>query len=185
MKTFVRVVIYYFAIITVISCKSDADNKLVLIDNEINEQWVNKNILFPSSLKPLNLLPQKEKDSSKFNVVVYYDGNCSSCYVELNKWKVLIKEFNDSKVDVSFTFILTGMNSNLVRSYLKEIEFEHENVFFDAKEEFKKVYGFMLENNYRYSSLLVNEQNKVVFVGNLMLFKGFKDRCLEEIQKNS
>ncbi|MFY0631708.1 MAG: redoxin domain-containing protein [Flavobacteriaceae bacterium] len=181
MKNLIRIVLFCFTLAIVMSCKPDVNSELIIKDNKVNEQWKNKNIVFPSSLKSLNLLDQKENDNSKFNIVVFYDGNCSSCYSELKKWRLLIKEFYDSKIDVSFKFILTGMNSNLVKSYLEEIEFEYKNVFFDAKEEFKKEYGFMLENNYRYSSLLINEEKKIVYVGNIMLFKTVKEKYLKII----
>lgn len=148
------------------SCKENTKNKEKTEVNAVNMVWKGKKIIFPSSLKRLSDSLQKPKNN-KYTIVAFYDGHCSICYSELNKWKTVMKDYKKRNFNnVNFKFILSGNNKPDVEFNLINMNFPLHQVLYDSKEEFNGNYKFTTEYRYKYSSMLLNENNIILYVGN-------------------
>ena len=122
-----RSICFFFVFIFLCSCnhsKIEVDS----YGSKLKAKWVNHKVEFPESLvklnKNINVL------NSNFTLFVFYDGSCSFCYVELAKWRKMTSIFEEMKVELKF--VLAGTNIDLIKFHLKELNFKHENVFFDS-----------------------------------------------------
>jgi hypothetical protein len=107
---------------------------------------IGRKIRFPSSLHPLNGSMSKvctAENTGNMKLVVYTDGDCGACIVELAKWNDFIKinealfnnvelnfivysdnfpffEYNIEKTDISLPFIYDSTNQFIVENKLYE-----------------------------------------------------------------
>ena len=82
------------------------------------------------------------------------------------KWNKIIEDFRKLNRNVSFKFILSGNSSAVVKANLENIGFSLNNVYHDEKDEFGEKYSFLLEKGYTHSAMLLDENNKILQIGN-------------------
>lgn len=173
--------IFFFPILAIIqisSCQSDKDRLLRLEKQELLGIWKNLEIEFPQSLIPLELNPKEKQINSGFTIVVFYDGDCSVCYIELMKWIQLIDEFNELNFNTNFRIILSGNNEFILRHHLEKIKFPIEYCYYDSKNEFIDQYQFFIAPNYWNASVLLDENHKILTIGNPIISSKNKNEFL-------
>ena len=168
--------------ISFFSCNEKKINKDESVINSINKKWIGKQIVIPPSVLPFAVTLSK-KAPTKYTIIAFYDGNCSMCYIELKKWK---KTMSDSKElgfnNVTFKFILSGNSKSVVDYHLTELGFPIDLAFYDSKDEFNTQFPFLKEPGYKYSSILLDEKEKVLFIGNPTISDVDNDRFLTLIK---
>ena len=98
---------------------------------------------------------------SKFAVVTYIDGTCSSCIYELERWQQYMEESKDK--NVIFLFYVNTVNIRQMEGLLKDLSFNHpvlidnKNTFFTANK---------LNDNKLYQTFLINKEREILIVGN-------------------
>lgn len=179
LEKYKRIVGIIFILVLLDSCQYEKNKQLDISKNEtkINQKWKGKNVFFGESLKSLSKnAPPNNK--AKFTIVAYYDGGCSVCYFQLKKWFEIMKSFEVYK-NVSFKFILSGYNRVYLENNLKVLKFPIDYVQHDEKEEFVNEYKFLLDPYYENSAMLLDKDNKVLFIGNPTISKNVKERYIE------
>jgi len=137
------------------------------------------NKLYLPGIDTLNVL-----NDLKYNhylvIVSFIDGNCGVCIWDLSEWKRLIDDFKRYK-DLSYLFYVNSIDYDSFLNYEKrEINFplplinDEENAFIKKNK---------LSSNKLYQTFLIDENNKVILVGNPLLSKEIKKLYQEEIQK--
>lgn len=176
-KTLIVLILFFY------SCKQNEIRKNKYDQQLVsrNEKWVGQKILFSKSLKPFDSQKLKKQYDTKFTIVTYYDGSCSFCFFQLMKWVEAEKTL--SIYDVSFIYILAGLNITVLEINLEKIKFPLKDVFHDSKDEFGGKYNFLLEKGYVNSSILLNQNNKVLYIGNPTISEDDKNKFIE-LMKN-
>jgi hypothetical protein len=162
------------------SCKDSKKNESH-IEYKNNENWVGTNITFPKSLTKFEHENLNKK--SKFNIIVYYNGDCGICYLQLLKWNKIIEDFRKLKSDISFKFILSGNSSAVLKANLDNIGFSLKDVYHDENDEFGEKYSFLLDKEYIHSSMLLDKNNVVLYIGNPTISKTDKDKYLQSVNE--
>ena len=176
-----RMVIILLLSICLFSCK-EKDHKETLEFNAINKKWIGKQIVIPPSVLPFAGTLSK-KAPTKYTIIAFYDGNCSMCYIELKKWKKTMSDYKELGLNnVTFKFILSGNSKGVVDYQLTELGFPIDLAFYDSKDEFNTKYPFLKEPGYKYSSILLDEKEKVLFIGNPTISDVDNDRFLTLIK---
>lgn len=170
-------------IISIFSCKQN-DSIVDFKEKTNNNIWVGKKVYFFKSIKALKSDKIiKDNNNSKFTIVSYYDGNCSFCFLELAKWSKKMNALNINN-NVSFKFILPSDNITSLNINLENIEFPKQLVYHDSKREFGDTYTFLSEKGYKNASILLNQNNEILHIGNPTISKIALKTYLETI-KNS
>lgn len=165
-------------ILLVYSCKNNEETGKAFKHNDnINKNWVGKNIIFPKSLVKFKYLNPNKK--SKLSLIVYYNGDCGVCYLQLLKWNKIIENFRKLNRDISFKFILSGNSSAVVKANLEKIGFSLDDVYHDEKDEFGEKYSFLLDKGYIHSAMLLDENNKILYIGNPSILETTEKKYIE------
>ncbi len=178
MKHIVLTIIGTFLFLT--SCdsfRSEEARKLASMNEkliEINNTFKNKEFMGKAEI-----LENRKNDVH--SIIVYYDANCSVCFSDLKLWKELIKYFEEIEKDIHFKFILSSGDKNLTDINLKDIDFPKSNVVYDTNHEFLKTYRFA--DNKAYNTLLLDKDNKVVFIGSPLVSDNLKKHYKNIISK--
>lgn len=173
-----KIKVTLFLILLVFSCKNNEEtSESFKLNENVNENWAGKNIIFPKSLVKFNYKIANEKH--KFNLIIYYNGNCGVCYLQLLKWNNIIEDFKKLNQNISFKFILSGNSSSVVKANLENIRFSLEDVYHDEKEEFGEKYEFLLDKEYINSSMLLDENNKILYIGNPSISETAEKKYIE------
>ncbi len=172
-------IIKQFILLILILCSCKHDN-LKQVPNEVleaNNKWIGEQVSFFKSINPLSQNLEITKNESSFTIVAYYDANCSLCFFELTKWVKEIEDFNI--YDVSFKFILTSNNITSLKINLENIQFPITDVYHDGKDEFGNRYNFLLDHGYYNSSMLLDNNNKIIYVGNPTISQAVKEKYVK------
>lgn len=106
-------------------------------------------------------------DVKKYSIIVFYDGHCSVCYFELNKWMALMSDLDEKGINnYRIKFILSGDNDAIIKFNLKKIGFSLDKVYYDSRDEFITKYSFLKSPNYVYSSMLMDSNERILLIGN-------------------
>ena len=158
--------------------KYSKDAESIFVKNIIGEK-----IIFSKSIKQI-----ENEDSfvlnkqSKYNVITYYDGDCGVCYLQLSKWSEFIKSLKRINNDISFKYILSGNSKAVVKANLEEINFDLVNVYYDEKNEFVNKYPFLVDKRYENSSILIEKNNKIVYIGNPTVSNDILNKYIELLE---
>ena len=143
------------------SCQSPHTENLV-------KEWLDKEIVFPDS-STFTIYGEKSVDftvlDSNYKILTYIDSiGCSSCKLQLSKWKEFMSEIDSvSDKNVSFLFFLHPNNVREVKIKLKEERFKYP-VCFDYKDELNKKNKLLHDINFQ--TFLLDSTNKVKLIGN-------------------
>ena len=147
-----------------ISCQQTEKEKL----EELVKNWNGKEVLFPTNLS-FTLYGKTPVDfkipASDYKIVTYVDSlGCSSCKLQLPKWKDFMK-YADSIVgyQIPVLFFLHPANVREMRSVLKQNRFDYP-VCMDTEDTFNKVNKFPSQLNFQ--TFLLDKNNHVIAIGN-------------------
>lgn len=149
-------------------------------------EWEGKEILFPAhstfTIQGKDTVDFVFKDVD-YKIVTYVDSaGCTSCKLQLHRWKQLIAEV-DSLADggVPFLFYFHPKDRKELR-YLTIREGFIYPVCFDEKDDFNRLNRF--PNEMMFQTFLLDKENKVVALGNPVLSPKMKELYLKLITGN-
>ena len=169
-------------IIVLCSCKEDKTKQEI---TQIIKEWQGKEVVFPEN--PIftqfgqDTIPYQISES-KYKLLLYVDSvGCTSCILQLHKWKSLIEEvdsLSNGTVPVLFFFHPKDLREI---SYLLKRDDITIPVCIDKKDHLNAINNF--PTNQSFQCFLLDKDNKVVFVGNPVHNTRIKDMYLSEIEK--
>ena len=158
------------------SCQESREEAMRRLVNE----WNGKEIKFPSR----SVFTIQGKDTVDFEfvdadykVVTYIDSvGCTSCKLQLPRWKQLIEEV-DSLIggSVPFLFYFHPKDLKELRYYTRRDDFTYP-VCFDEKDELNRLNRF--PSDMIFQTFLLDKDNRVVAMGNPVLNPKIKDLYL-------
>ena len=163
----------------ILSC--NGGNK-INVKKELNS-WYGNKISLPNDSLIRNTRGKYLNPKYKtIKILTIINGDCSVCVDELKKWKELIKRVDTSKVG----FIFSVYSSDNLRGFKLldrlEIHFDYP-YFIDKNKEF--IIKNKFSENKLFQTLLLNNNNEVILVGNPTTNKTIHKLYFEEISKRS
>lgn len=171
----------FILVVTVFCCFSSCKHRNQKANDNFQKPKTDIKIDFPQSLTNLSFNSKKEK--TKFTIVVYYDGNCATCYFQLLKWRDFIEKNKKNHLQTQFKFILSSYSIAVLKANLEDINFPLENVYHDKNDDFINKYEFLLNDDYTNSSMLLDEFHRVLYIGNPTISKTDKDKFIKLINE--
>lgn len=161
-------------ILILFSCNRNQAKKIeeVIIDPinkeliSINSKLIGKEIILPELVPLQTKYSTSGLNKSEFTILVYYDGNCSGCFLQLSKWVEMSKILNRANSNINYKFVLWGANEPLIKYNLNEFNIYLDDIYFDEMKYFGENYSFLLEPNYLFSCILLNKNNRILQIGN-------------------
>ena len=164
------------------SCQESREEAMRRLVND----WNGKEIKFPSR----SVFTIQGKDTVDFEfvdadykVVTYIDSvGCTSCKLQLPRWKQLIEEVDSlTGGSVPFLFYFHPKDLKELRYYTRRDDFTYP-VCFDEKDELNQLNQFPLEMAFQ--TFLLDRDNKVVAMGNPVLNPKVKELYLSLVTGN-
>lgn len=146
-------------------------------------KWQGKEIQFPQDMVFMRFNSDTiyhTIPNSSHKVLVYVDSiGCTSCKLQLPRWKELIQYIDStSQETVPFLFFFHPNDKNEIR-YLRKREGFNTPVCFDQSDKLNQLNHFPTDN--RYQTFLLDKANKVLIIGNPIHNSNIKDLYLQEI----
>ena len=164
------------------SCKNEQKEKEKQIAQLVNE-WQGKEIKFPDNLiftRYLTDTTDFQITQSEYKVLVYVDSiGCTSCKLQLHKWKELI-EYSDSVTQekVPFLFFFHSKDYKEIRYLLKRDGFDRP-VCIDMDDRLNKLNKFPADMTFQ--TFLLDKNNRVAVLGNPVHNTAVRDLYLKQI----
>ena len=161
------------------SCSESREEAMLRLVNE----WKDKSVIIPVR----SVFTVQGKDVVDFNyrdaeykILVYTDSvGCTSCKLQLPKWKRMIAEVDSlTGGRVPFLFYFHPKDPKELRFYLRRNNFTYP-VCFEEDDYINRLNRF--PSDMTFQTLLLNKENKVVAIGSPMLNPKIKDLYLEII----
>lgn len=165
MRELINIVIVVMICMTLYSCK---ENTSFAEMKKIVEKWNGKEIIFPQNVSYMFM----DKDTicvssniPSYKILVYTDSTgCVDCKAQLYKWNGLIEEFENEMGDlVSFLFFFQPKSGEDIQTLFRENNFRYPS-YIDVDNELNRLNNFPTDS--RLQTFLLNEDNKVVLIGN-------------------
>ena len=162
------------------SCEESREEAMLRLVNE----WNGKEIKFPSR----SVFTIQGKDTVDFEfgnadykVVTYIDSmGCTSCKLQLPRWKKLVAEVDSlTGGSVPFLFYFHPKDMKELRYLTRRDDFEYP-VCFDEKDDLNRLNHF--PSDMTFQTFLLDNDNKVVAMGNPVLNPKVKDLYLDVIK---
>ena len=150
------------------------------------KEWTGKEIKFPER----SVFTVQGKDTVNFTyydadykVLVYVDSvGCTSCKLQLDRWKKVIKEMTEETgKDIPFLFFFHPKDMKELRYLTRRDSFTYP-VCFDEKDELNALNRF--PSDMTFQTFLLDKDNKVVSVGNPVHNPKVKELYLKHIMGN-
>lgn len=179
MKMQGKVIYIMTLLILFYSCQSDVKNHLA----QLVKEWEGKEILFPSN----SVFTIQGKDTieysgnnSTYKIVTYVDSvGCTSCKLQLPRWKDFIHEVNSSNHDsVPFLFYFYPKDKSELYFLFRRENFDYP-VCLDENDNFNKLNHF--HSDIAFQTFLLNRDNKVIAIGNPIRNLKVKELYLKKI----
>jgi len=164
------------------SCKNEQKEKEKQIAQLVNE-WQGKEIKFLDNLiftRYLTDTTDFQIPQSEYKVLVYVDSiGCTSCKLQLHKWKELI-EYTDSvtQIKVPFLFFFHSKDYKEIRYLLKRDGFDRP-VCIDMDDRLNKLNKFPADMTFQ--TFLLDKNNRVAVLGNPVHNTAVRDLYLKQI----
>lgn len=132
--------------------------------NRLVREWDGKEVVYPNKMNFTTLGKDTNYSfNSEYTIVTYIDSvGCSSCKLQLPKWRRLIAHL-DSISDTSVLFFLHPKDKNDM-NYILEREYFAHPVCFDEEDAFNKLNQF--PSDMMFQTFLLDKDNKVIAIGN-------------------
>lgn len=112
--------------------------------------------------KELKLPMFSGKDASKLKISSFINGECSACVNDLLKWKEWVAK-DSMNVDFVFYFYASDQTTmRFIDSVFIKMDYP---LIFDAEKEYLQ-YNKLLDENKMFQTFLLDQDNKVLIVGN-------------------
>jgi hypothetical protein len=179
-KTFPFLLFLFFMVVSPSSCKRDTSRNEIL---RIVQMWQGKEILFPQdivfTIHGTDIVVY-EIPISPHKIVVYVDSvGCMSCRFHFDRWNELISEIDSlTNATVPVLFFFHTKNPREVSLHLQRDNLNIP-VVFDLQDKLNSLNQF--PTHHQYQTFLLDENNKVVLVGNPINNPAIKEIYLQEI----
>ena len=146
------------------SCSESDKERLSKLVNE----WEGKEILFPAhstfTIQGKDTVDFEFKDA-EYKIVSYIDSvGCTSCKLQLHRWKDLVAEVDSlTNGSVSFLFYFHPKDIRGLRYLTRRDAFTYP-VCFDEKDDFNRLNHFPSEMMFQ--TFLLDKENRVIALGN-------------------
>lgn len=142
------------------SCKETEKDRIM----RLVQEWEGKEIMYPDNVRFTVFGNDTDMvKKNKYTIVTYVDSiGCTSCKLQLTRWKRLIAQL-DSMNNTSFLFFLHPKNKKEMTYVLKRDNFTHP-VCLDEEDAFNKLNKFPTDMTFQ--TFLLDTNNKVVAIGN-------------------
>lgn len=182
LKTKIFISFFLFSFL-LLSCKETEKEKIARLVTE----WQGKEIRFPADpvfTRYLTDTVDWQIPQSEYKVLVYVDSiGCTSCKLQLNKWKELITETDSiSDETVPFLFFFHSKDNKEIQYLMKRDKFDHP-VCIDKEDRLNGLNQF--PSDMTFQTFLLDRDNKVVVLGNPVHNLAVKDLYLKQITKGS
>lgn len=162
LKSFVSF-LFVASFMLLISCKGEKEK----VKNHVEEMKATPISLSLDQME-CRRNPIDGKSNSTYRMVVYVDSaECTTCALsKLRFWNPLIKEARDKKIDIDYIFILAPRTESMddINMELGITDLQ-SSIYLDTAYVFKK-YNPAIPKDAKYHSFLLNNKDRVVFVGN-------------------
>ena len=164
------------------SCKNEQKEKEKQIAQLVSE-WQGKQIVFPENsifTRYLTDTTDYQIPQSEYKVLIYVDSiGCTSCKLQLHKWKELIEYTNSvTQNKVPFLFFFHPKDAKEIRYLLKRDGFDHP-ICIDLDDRLNKLNKFPADMTFQ--TFLPDKNNKVAVLGNPVHNTAVKDLYLKQI----
>ena len=164
------------------SCKNEQKEKEKQIAQLVSE-WQGKQIVFPENsifTRYLTDTTDYQIPQSEYKVLIYVDSiGCTSCKLQLHKWKELIEYTNSvTQNKVPFLFFFHPKDAKEIRYLLKRDGFDHP-ICIDLDDRLNKLNKFPADMTFQ--TFLMDKNNKVAVLGNPVHNTAVKDLYLKQI----
>ncbi len=150
-----------------------AEKKKYKKTSEVINTWVGKKLYLPDTLI------HSPKKNFHLTVSSFIDGNCGVCIDDLNKWKIFVNEIKD----VNYAFYVNALDYDGFLNYAKkEVDFPLPLIN-DVNNSFYEKNG--LSSNKLFQTFLLDENDKVLIVGNPLYSEKLTKLYKQEIQKRA
>lgn len=165
-----------------VSCSESEKERL----SRLVQEWEGKEILFPTH----STFTIQGKDTVDFDfkgaaytIVTYIDSvGCTSCKLQLHRWKELVKEVDSlTNGDVPFLFYFHPKDIKELRYLTRRDAFAYP-VCFDEKDDFNRLNRFPSEMMFQ--TFLLDKENRVIALGNPIQNPKVKELYLNLIKGN-
>lgn len=152
----------FCAFFLMLSCGNNRQTEMIV------KEWINKEIIFPPTIS-FGILGDETENvfmyNSDYKIIIYTDSlGCSSCKLQLSKWKMFMKEvdsFRPKSTNFLF-FFFPKENDDIYRILLTE-KFVYP-VCLDTLDSFNTLN--CLPKDERFQTFLLDKNNKVLAIGN-------------------
>ena len=174
-----RHIVWIMCLWLLASCSESREEAMLRLVNE----WKDKSVIIPVR----SVFTVQGKDVVDFNyrdaeykILVYTDSiGCTSCKLQLPKWKRMIAEVDSlTGGRVPFLFYFHPKDPKELRFYLRRDNFTYP-VCFEEDDYINRLNRF--PSDMTFQTLLLNKENKVVAIGSPVLNPKIKDLYLEII----
>ena len=146
------------------SCSESEKERL----GRLVKEWEGKEILFPAhstfTIQGKDTVDFDYKDA-EYKIVTYIDSiGCTSCKLQLHRWKELVKEVDSlTNGNVPFLFYFHPKDMKELRYFIRRDVFTYP-VSFDEKDDFNRLNHFPSEMMFQ--TFLLDKENRVIALGN-------------------
>jgi len=164
MKKLIFGILLITLICNVASCKKDVRKEDV---KKIISEWTDRTIVFPDDIK-YTLIGKDSiylNEKAPYSIFLYTDSTgCTDCKLEMYKWEMFIKEIEkEMPGEVNFLFYFHPKDVKELIFILSRDNFNYP-VFIDKENKINALND--LPPNNAYQCFLLNENNKVICIGN-------------------
>lgn len=180
--------IMILCLFSIISCKEKQNTAEINSVKNIVNNNLGEKLKIPDSLEIYSPFSNSQNNKkmlySGLKIYSHIDASCGTCIESLNAWSKLIPELKEKGVQVHL-ICSSDDKFELLKYFFesKEINNFHHHLFLDNNKQFTKQNGFMLENK-NLETVLVNDNNEILLMGDFIFSKNMKELYFSEIEKH-
>ena len=161
------------------ACKENNKEKFA----QLVQEWQGKEIVFPQNMAFTRFVTEPVDyriPDAEYKVLVYVDSvGCTSCKLQLLKWKELIAHVDSAtNGNVPFIFVFQSKDDRELRYILKRDNFDRP-VCIDRNNRFDELNQF--PQDITFQTFLLDKDNKVKVIGNPVHNLAVRDLYLKQI----
>lgn len=143
------------------------DKSLSEVEKIVND-WTGREIIYPQNISCKSIdkdISCVSPSSTPYKILVYVDSiGCTSCKLHLYKWNSIIEEVNNEMSDlINFQFYFHPKNIEEIFFLFRKDSFKYP-IYIDKDNQIDRLNNFPKDS--RYQTFLLDNQNKVIGVGN-------------------
>ena len=139
--------------------------------------WEGRTMILPNSLPHINGGSDSLTGSSKFKMVTYVDGTCSTCVDNLSQWTKFMKDVNQNGEKCRFIFYINTDDPKVFQKTAMDKTGFKADWYQDKKRQFIKTNNLY---DLRFQTALLDSTDHVILIGSM----SFRPQ-LEELYKKT